>query len=385
MELTVVTDRDQLLALQKYWESVQWHPNIDFAQFRLVCDGRPEVLSPYVVVSGTVDRPRCLFMGRLERRTFKPRIGYLAPLEIPSTVLTILYQGVPIHADESDAAMLIQHLWRFLRGGGADVVELSHIPKESAIFRAFAASAPRFWSQGSAAWSEHWTLNLPSEVGGLKHKMRSKHRKWHDKKDRELLDAFPGAICWRWMDAFDDIPRLCAELETVASQTYQRALDAGFRDDEEHRQLFKLFAARNQLRVQTLEIDCRIRAFWVGLVYRGVFHSFSTAYDPQLLKYEPGNLLFHRLTDGLIREGVTKLDFGLGDAFYKSRFGDASWKEATVRVFAPSSKGAYLRSIFLVSNALDHLGRRLLSLTGFTDRLRTSWRRRMSVGQRAGH
>jgi CelD/BcsL family acetyltransferase involved in cellulose biosynthesis len=137
--------------------------------------------------------------------------------------------------------------------------------------------------------------------------------------------------------------------------------------------------------VQTLEIDCRIRAFWVGLVYRGVFHSFSTAYDPQLLKYEPGNLLFHRLTDGLIREGVTKLDFGLGDAFYKSRFGDASWKEATVRVFAPSSKGAYLRSIFLVSNALDHLGRRLLSLTGFTDRLRTSWRRRMSVGQRAGH
>lgn len=384
MELTVVTDRAELQALQAYWESVQWHPNIDFALFRLICEGRPEVLSPYVVALGPLDKPRCLCIGRLERRTLRPAIGYLTLVEIPATVLTIIYQGVPNSAEDPDAQALIQHLWKFLRGRGADVVELSHVAKESPIFRAFAASAPRLWSQGSAVWSEHWTLNLPSEVGGLKQKMRSKHRKWHEKKDRELADAFPNAVSWNWRRTFDDIPRLCAELETVASRTYQRALNAGFKDDEEHRQLFALFAARNQLRVQTLEIDGTTRAFWIGLIYDGVFHSFSTAYDPELLKHEPGNLLFHRLADCLIQEGVTKLDFGLGDAFYKKRFGDTSWQEATVRIFAPTFKGASLRVILLTTSGLDRLGRRLLNSTGFTDRLKTFWRR-MSVGHSASH
>ena len=65
-------------------------------------------------------------------------------------------------------------------------------------------------------------------------------------------------------------------------------------------------------------------------------------------RYEVGTLIFIRMNDELAREGVRKLDFGIGDALYKQRFGDQSWREATVWLFAPTAKGMALRSILRI-------------------------------------
>jgi hypothetical protein len=208
--------------------------------------------------------------------------------------------------------------------------------------------------------------------------MRPKHRSWLRNRERAMDRAFPSAICWEWTKVFDDLPGLCSTLEDVASQTYQRGLGAGFHNSVETRGRLGVFAERGQLRAQLLRVNGDVRAFWLGTVYHDTFYSWATAYDPALRDYEPGNLLFHRLVDELSREKIRTLDFGLGDAFYKRRFGDSSWREATLRIFAPSPKGTLLRTNAALGESLDAIGRDFLKLTGLSSQIKSWWRQRLA-------
>ena len=173
--------------------------------------------------------------------------------------------------------------------------------------------------------------------------MVSKHRSSIRKKQHELESAFPGKASWSWISRFNDVRGLCARLENVAARTYQRSLGAGFIDDEDHRRRFTLFAERGQLRIQLLEIDGRFGLSGLGRSTKAFFIR-ETGYDPDLRRYEPGTLIFIQMVDELAREGVRKLDFGLGDALTNNEFGDQSWGEATFRLFAPTAKGIALRT-----------------------------------------
>jgi CelD/BcsL family acetyltransferase involved in cellulose biosynthesis len=87
------------------------------------------------------------------------------------------------------------------------------------------------------------------------------------------------------------------------------------------------------------------------------------------------------MNDELAREGVRKLDFGIGDALYKQRFGDQSWREETVWLFAPTAKGIVLRSILRLSIMLDSAARRILQRVRLVNRLKTIWRRSIAKGE----
>ena len=92
-----------------------------------------------------------------------------------------------------------------------------------------------------------------------------------------------------------------------------------------------------------------------------------------------------RMVDELVREGIKKLDFGLGDAHYKQRFGDRSWRQTTLRLFAPSVKGLILKSTLGLFGTLDGAARSLMQRTKLFDRVKTWWRRRLaSTRQRDG-
>jgi len=378
MSLRVISNLADLEEVKAFWETWQVSPNSDFEHFQLVCRLRPQVERPHVMVLERSGAACALLCARLEQSSFAPRIGYFNLLKIPAVVLTILHEGLVGGLDSEAMRMVVEHLWSLLASGEADAVIFSELSEHSPLVTALMDHAPAWWCEKKPAWSTHRSMALGDEPGFLLKNMRSKHRAWIRKKERELESAFPGKVLWQWMSRFNDIAELSAGLETVAARTYQRGLGAGFVDNEEHRRRLGLFAGRGQLRVQLLEIEERIRAYWIGLVYRGVFHSWATAYDPDLREYEPGTLVFLRLVDELAREGVRKIDFGLGDAHYKERFGDESWREATFTMFAPTLKGFAIRSLLGSCAAVDDLSRRFLHRTGLFDRIKTGWRKHLS-------
>jgi len=376
--IRTIRNLEELETVRASWEKWQTHPNNDFEHFKLVCQLRKEIISPYVTAMECDGRLCALLVGRLEDARFEPSIGYFKPLRIPATTLTVLYQGLLGQVDEKIVQEMVRHLWSSLASGEADAVVFHGLPDDSLLRQGLLVYGSKWFCERRPHRSVHWEMVLPEEGRFLQQKMVSKHRSSIRKKQHELESAFQGKTSWYWISRFNDVLGLCARIESVAARTYQRSLGAGFIDDEDHRRRFCLFAVRGQLRMYLLEIDGKIRAFWIGTVYQDVFHSFETGYDPDLRQYEPGTLIFIRMVDELAREGVRKLDFGLGDASYKQRFGDKCWGEATFRLFAPTAKGLALRITMGLFSTADNFGRRLVQKAGVLDRLKTGWRRRLT-------
>ena len=375
MNIRVIRALQDLDSVRGYWEQWQSHTNNDLAQFELVCRMRPEVECPFVTVIERNAQPHALLVGRLERTAFAPSIGYVQPVRVPARVLAVIHQGVVGPLDDESASQSIRHLRSLLRSGDADAVTFHHLSEHSPLLKALQSDRTSWLCEKTPRWSTHREMMLPSNGGFLDQKVRGKHRTWIRKRQKELDAAFPGRVAWNWVTDFNDIPALCARLEEVAAKTYQRGLGAGFFDNEEFRRRFELFASRKQLRVQLLEIDGNARAFWFGFVYQGVFHSSETGYDPELRDFEVGTLMFVRMVEELVREGVGQLDFGLGDAHYKERFGDRSWRETSVWLFAPTAKGVAMMLLLRLSYLLDGTARRVLERTGLTDKIKAIWRR----------
>ena len=381
MKIRIIKTLPELEAVRPSWEKWQNHINHDFDHFKLVCQIRSEIESPFVAVIEDHNQQHAVLVGRLERTEFSPPIGYLKPVKISAKVITIIHQGLLGDLDAEAANYCIQSFQSLLRSGIADAIEFYHLSENSPLLQSLLAKRSRWLCEMRLKWSTHREMTIPGGGGFMQQKVSAKHRSSIRKKQRELEAAYPGKIAWRWMSRFDDVPGLCAKLEEAAARTYQRGLRSGFFNNEEFRQRFDLFARQGQLRVQLLEIDEKVKAFWFGTVYKGVFNSSETGYDPDLRRYEVGTQLFIRMVDELAREGVKSLDFGIGDAGYKQRFSDRSWRETTVWIFAPTAKGLAMGATGKLFKLLDSAGRRILDRARLSDRLKNIWRRRLSKGE----
>jgi hypothetical protein len=305
-------------------------------------------------------------------------VGYLKMPLLRRRALILIHGGAIGQLGPREADLIIARINQFLADGGADVVVFSSLSEGSPLFASIRAMGRRVLGVAKPRWAKHWELTLPSQPGCLLQAMKSKHRSWIRRKARDLEAAFPARIDWRWHAQVDDLAPISRQIEEVAARTYQRGLDAGFKDNVFHRERLALFARQGRLRIMILEIDRRPAAFWFGIVYRGVFHSEATGFLPELSEYEIGTQVFISLVDELVRESVVRFDFGLGDAPYKQRFGDLSWRENTVWLFGSAWRGAALRTYLGTCEALDHALRAFVQRIGVADRLKQAWRRRLA-------
>jgi Acetyltransferase (GNAT) domain len=375
MRIRTLRTVQELEAVKDCWSRWQVHVNSDFTQFSLLCKLRPEVSSPCVIVVENESGPAALIACRLESASIAPPIGYLKPPPIRARVVSVIHHGVVGSLDDAAAKEVVNHLWSMLASHDADAVHFHHLPEGSPLLEGLWRDGPSCFTQKSPRWTVHREMLLPPDSAAVERTVSAKHRSWLRKRASLLEDAYPGRTAWRWLRSFDDVAALCARLEEASARSYQRGLGTGFYDNEEFRSRLALFASRGMLRVQTLEIDGRVRAFWFGIVYGNVFHSSETGYDVDLRDYEVGTLMFLRMVRELVNEGVARLDFGLGDAQYKQRFGNRSWRETSAWMFAPTAKGFSLMLTIRLCGAIDRTARQLVERVGLTDKLRTAWRR----------
>jgi CelD/BcsL family acetyltransferase involved in cellulose biosynthesis len=122
-------------------------------------------------------------------------------------------------------------------------------------------------------------------------------------------------------------------------------------------------------------------AFWSGAGYDRTFFVGTPGYDPAFAEYSIGTYLLQRVIEDLIADdGFDVLDYGLGDSDYKRRFGNESWEEEDVLVFAPTFRGLRVNAVRTGLAAAVALARGAAARTGLAARLKRRWRRRLSSG-----
>jgi hypothetical protein len=171
------------------------------------------------------------------------------------------------------------------------------------------------------------------------------------------------------------VDQFCRDAEEIAKYSYQRGLNVGFVNDDEHKRRLTQAAERGWLRAYIQYVEDKPCAFWVFTLYKKMCLSNFLSYDTDYSRYSPGMVLFARIMEEFCEDPmVEKVDFGTGDSIYKERFGDNHWQETDVMFFAPTFSGIRLnlsRTIILgFSQSLENVVTRL----GLLDKIKKIWR-----------
>lgn len=383
--VAVLNSVEEIESLREFWTNVQWNPelDIDFVSF-IVCT-RPGIICPYVIVVYDNDKPVTLLAGRIENGSFEAKLGYKTIWRRKVRQLGIFYGGLMGRTDPETIKLVLRQLLCSLRKEQIDLLFWSGVRRDGDLQNLLRLVPNVLCRDHLSRPVQHWTMTLPGSVEELLEKrMNKKHRYWAKRTMRALEKDFPGAVRLGCFLKPNEVEKLFADVLVVARKTYQWGLGVGFQDNEEMRKRLKLEAGKGWHRGYVLYLKEQPIAFWICVVYKGTAYSAFTGYDPAFRKYEIGTGLFLRMIGELCKEGVKELDFGPGSAFYKERFGDASFEETTISIFACNIRGVSLNMARLVLQGPVDVARRLISRLGWEQKIKRLWRAHRTPAREIG-
>jgi CelD/BcsL family acetyltransferase involved in cellulose biosynthesis len=338
--VTIARSAAEVERLRPLWDTVPW-PNVeaDLDFFLTVTATAEDGARPHVIAIERPERPPLVAVARLESRTLETRVGYRVIHRPHVRALSVVYAGAAGVETEADARELLQELTGALRGGEADVLTFTKLRTDGPLYSVVSR-------EPSPACRDHLPVVVPRTEVAVPDdfaaflQARSRNTRENVKRyGRKLEKAFPDRVRVKRYRDVADVEEASRMFEGIAADTYQRALDAGFRDDERGRALMSLAARRGWFRGWTLSIDDQPVAFWYGLAYASTFFIGSPGYNPDFADHRVGQYLQMRMMEDLCADPtVERLDYGFGDAQYKRSFGDNRWEEADVMVFAPRAR-----------------------------------------------
>ena len=374
----VARTTEQVEAVRGPWERFQGHPNVDIDFYLTILSLRDEILRPQVFLCRRNERIEAMFIGRVEEHHFPVKLGYRTLYKQRVRMLVIVHGGLLGDVSDENSKAVVAEIRRMLRQSEIDVALFSNIPKDSPLHEEALKQPGVLCRDYTPRSGLHWVASLPKEADQFFARLKPKHRSGIRRVEKHLGRDFSDRVRHRCFHNIDEVEQLCDDVEAVASKTYQRGLGAGFIADDEHRQRL-LFAAKNgRLCAFVTYVADQPCAFWIGTHDRDTFHIDFTGFDPAFRKYEPGTVLFRIMIQELCSRGVERVDFGLGDAPYKQRYGDTSWIESSIFVFAPTWNGLRLAIARLVADRVSRLGRLLLKTLKIHERSKRRWRDRVT-------
>jgi hypothetical protein len=176
-------------------------------------------------------------------------------------------------------------------------------------------------------------------LGGMGGKSRNTLRR----KVRQLEKRENGLEIRR-VDAPSQVPGFLEAAAEISKNSWQQhVLGDRLTDDERTRRSLSDLADRGLLRSYLLISGSDPTAFLIGYQYRGVFNSGELGYDQRFSDYSPGTVLWYLLLEDLHGDPfMTLLNFGMGDAAYKRRFGNAQSSDASWLIMRRSARNRFL-------------------------------------------
>jgi hypothetical protein len=317
-----------------------------------------------------------MLVGRVVLGQVEARLGYARLFKTQARTLTFVQGGRAGDMSSENSAILISEIVRSLREGEADLAEFRFVRTDSPFYQLL-NDHPGFLTRDRFPQVQpHWSMKLPNRPEDVPNCTSAHERRQIRRRTKLLETDHAGNVRTEEFGSGADLDRMCQDIEEVARKTYQRGLGVGFFDSPETRGRLQFEAGRGWLRAYILYVADKPCAFWMGNLSGGVYYSGDVGYDPAYRKYELGKQLLVRVLEHLCRQAAKQMDFGLGDAEWKQRFGDTRWQEACVRVFAPTLKGVGINALRMPPIFVDQVLKQALGKTQILPRIKKLWRHR---------
>ena len=413
LHITIARTLPELRALRDHWLALRARRNLLTSEnepdhFTAVLPLIRPPAEPHVALFQRGDQPVALLIARRSIRSLTSRIGYLRLPSPPVRSLDVIHGGILTDGSRPAARLVAAHLTG-LCGSTVDCITINHLPTTHHAHAALIESRadPHVLADPP---QRHWVFSLLHQPGHEKttpldwsralppagqhptaasldayfqtHKS-PKARKNMRRQDRVLSSHFGGDLSLVRLTRPSEVDRFVAEAAAVTRAGYQSALGAGLGDSDIQRAILHAAAARGAMRCYLLRAQGQTLAFQCGIMVGARYHLQATAYLPAFAGFSPGQVLLVRVLRDLADDGLTGIDYGLGDAHYKRVFGTCCWEEQTLRLVANTPRGLAARWIVRSTSAVDRVARTLASRTGSAGPIKKWWRSTLRRRSRA--
>jgi hypothetical protein len=376
----VARTKEEIEVIRPVWESFQWHPNGDIDFFLNLLEYRKEIRNPHVILLFENESPVSMIVGRVEDTNLKINFGYKELWRPSVRSISISYGGILGNTSAKYSELLLSKLIQSLHCKEVDVVMMGNLKIESEMYNLSKNISPIFCRDFIKYPRNHRIKSLTQNGNGFKNILSRVAKNKYNNCSNRLNKEYKNRYEMKCYQNVSELEPIMNDSEAVARKTYHRALGTGFFNDEETRKRFDLALRKNWLRVYILYIDGFPVAFWNGMLYKKVFYSGDTGYNPEFRSIAVGTFLLMRMMEDLSNTGeATTLDFGFGDAEYKRHLSDECWAESFVYIFAPSFRCVAINICRIIVYSLSQAAESLLNLTGMTIRIKTYWRNRLKL------
>ena len=190
-----------------------------------------------------------------------------------------------------------------------------------------------------------WHLvEIPAHSEVYLSRMSSKARANLRRNAKKLAESAGGKLEVTRIDTEHQIAEFLADAVRVSQNSWQHdILGDRITDSGEERAWNKSLARAGLLRSYLLKCGDRSCAFVMGHQFNGVFHYVEIGYDREFSEYSPGTVLLDMLIQDLCDYAPPSLlNFGMGEAGYKRRFGNVQREDISVLAFRRSLKNHLL-------------------------------------------
>jgi len=375
--IKVITSFGELDAVRAFWESEQWHPGADYEFFRMIAQTRKEVLSPCVLAVFEGENMIALLAGRLEQTHLPIRFAYTTLARISLRQLILVEGGFMGNRTSEIWEFILGYLQQLFHNLEVDRIVIEQVRIGSIEQETVLRRIGRGRLSGSGVNTEHWLMQIPASWDDFLKGRSKKHRYWIKRLSGVLDREFPGKWSIKVFARADEVSDFAQSSEAVSSKTYQRGLGVGFRLQEEAVRRLQQEADYGLLRGYVLYILGEPKAFWYCFVYGSTLYLAATGYDPAFRDYEIGTVLLMRVFQDHCGTKIKTVDFGLGDAGYKQRFGTEKYYETVLFLFPNSIRGYALNALQLVTTCANKSAKALLVRFRVIQQLKTRWRRKI--------
>lgn len=372
-DVKVLRDTRALESLRGPWDRLAWHPRMTFDNFLASIRNRPDVLQPVVLHASGNSTSEAIIAGFLLSTIAEVRIGYRPIARIGVRSIGIPAGGVMGEITDALAAEALVQLERLRGELDADRFVFHDLPVGSVLHRATAASVPRVRRTWSPRRTEHWITDVPSDAS-LFHRTFEKRLK---AKLSAVRHCGLGAVTVQTGTTLGDLDHLFAQIEYVASRSYQRSIRVGYTPtDAEFREHCREWATTGHLSDYVLSIDGEPCAFFIGASRKDVVYMCHTAYDARFSEVSPGFILLaHVMRDlRLNGRGMRAVDFGPGREGLKTRYGHQLDDVETCAVHGLGTHALCLNMVESFARSVSGRGEALLKIAGLAGSVRRALR-----------
>lgn len=369
---------DEVEAFREAWQALPVeNPAADLDYLVTLVRHAPTPTRPHVILVERDGRPEALAVGRAEEVRLGAKLGYKTIYRPRAHALTIA-QGGFLGANGEHAEVLLGGILGALRDESLDVARLRLLRPGSALHE-LATTRPGVLVRGhGVAPVPHLRARIPETFADYLTARSAKTRSNINRYTRRLENRFGEGVELRVFETPAELPELIHDTRAVYVKTYQHGLGAGYSDSELAQALLELAAERGWLRAFVLYLDGVPCAFWHGTLYGRIFYTGPTGYDPQYRDLRLGTYVLAKMIEQLCGK-ADWMDFGLGDAEYKRHFGDESWNEEDVFVFARRLRPVALNLTRTGVLGVSRLGQAAAARSGRLEQVRRRWRDRLAT------